>query len=174
MYPSGGGDNWNGLEFIIESIVPDRLYHCDPTTRLIYELDLDTKLQISSVASPSGFPNGIGGTATRLYHCDSTSDLIYELDLDTKLQISSVASPSTAPTGVGGISTRLYHCDITTRLIYELDLNTKLQISSVASPSTNPTGVGGTKSPFQITQASYDSITYTLTDDCAFKSTEVI
>ena len=110
----------------------------------------------------------------RLYHCDSSSGSIYELDLDTKLQISNVASPSTNPYGIGGTSTRLYHCDSSSDLIYELDLDTKLQISSVASPSANLYGIGGTKGPLAITQVTYDSITYTLTDDCAFKSTEVI
>ena len=153
----GGGDLWNGLEFVIDS-QSGRLYHCDIASKLIYELDINTKLPISSVASPSTFPYGIGGTATKLYLCDVTSDLIYELDLNTKLPISNVSTPGTTPTGIGGTTDRLYHCDTVADRIYELDPITKLSISSVVSPSTQPTGVGGTASRLYLCDSNTDTI----------------
>ena len=79
-----------------------RLYHCSVSPWIIYELDPDTMLSISSVSSPSINPVGIGGISGRLYHCDNNIDLIYELDPDTMLSISSVSSPAPGPFGIGG------------------------------------------------------------------------
>ena len=54
------------------------LWHCDFTTDLIYQLDLNGKV-IKSFSTPGGNPSGLVFDGKYLWHCDLGTDLIYQI-----------------------------------------------------------------------------------------------
>ena len=89
------------------------MYHCDSALDKLYELDINTLVNLSGsgVNSPGSLAMGIGGIFNRLYHCDSASVKLYELDINTlaNLSDSGVNSPGSSAMGIGGIKHCSFH-----------------------------------------------------------------
>jgi len=123
--------------------VAEGLYASDIGTDKIYTLNLDTKLEISSVDAPTDVIYGIGGIIDRLYGCDFTTQNLYELDVDSGIILNTTTAPLSNPVGIGGCDDRLYSCDRSGQKVFEIYIDTLLEISSANSPTTSPRGIGG-------------------------------
>jgi len=126
----------------------DRLFTTDESNDKIYELDLDTLLDLTGggVVAPFEDPRGIGGDETRLWTATSSNNKILEIDPDTLLDLSGggASLPNNDVTGVGATYDMLAICENTGNKFYEFDKDTLLNLSGsgVTSVSTQPRGVG--------------------------------
>ena len=76
---------------------------------------------VRSLASPSNWPEGIGGDANTIWHCDHVAAKVYELSITDFSVDRQANSPSSSSRGTGGDAATIWHCDINTDLVYELD-----------------------------------------------------
>ncbi|MEW6050764.1 MAG: transglutaminase domain-containing protein [Candidatus Zixiibacteriota bacterium] len=96
---------------------------------------------LRSIATPSGYTQGLAFDGKHLWSCDRRNDQLYQIDPKDGHVVDSLSTPGYAPTAIAWDGKRIWCADAETSLLYAVNPTTRLTEWTISSPVEQPEGL---------------------------------